>query len=83
MDARSSPSAVRKSKDVPFYQVPEDRLHLAPARIVSEAKSAISVKSGLRPLATRRPETPREEQRQLFGEQSVRDPKNRPPSAFR
>ena len=39
--------------------------------------------SGLRPLNTRRPETPREEQRKLFGEQSIRDPTNRPPSAFR
>ena len=84
MEPRTSPSVVRKSRDsLPFYELPQERAHLIPAKIVSEARNAIVEKPGLRVINTRRPETPREEQRKLFGEQSVRDPTNRPPSAFR
>ena len=41
MEARASPSIPRRgsSKDLPFYEVPEDKI--TPARIVSEAKNAI------------------------------------------
>ena len=84
MDARASPSIPRRgsSKDLPFYQVPEDKI--TPAKIVSEAKNALEKRGPLNPLMiTRRPETPRDDERKLFGEQSDRDPTNRPPSAFR
>lgn len=47
------------------------------AEIINEARNA------LRTLRTRRPFTPREEQRKLFGSASSRTPENRPPSSFR
>ena len=89
MESKGSPLMRRgsSSKDLPFYEVPEDRL--TPSKIVSEAKNAIGkstkVSSGgndLRPISTKRPDTPRESQRRLFGDQSIRDPTNRPPSSF-
>ncbi|XP_054836563.1 armadillo repeat-containing protein 2 [Eublepharis macularius] len=40
------------------------------------------VRNTLRMLRTRRPFTPREEQRKLFGSASSRTPENRPPSVF-
>ncbi|XP_060093904.1 armadillo repeat-containing protein 2 [Heteronotia binoei] len=46
------------------------------AEIINEARNA------LRTLRTRRPFTPREEQRKLFGSTSSRTPENRPPSSF-
>ena len=83
MEPRSSPTLRRSSsRDLSFYEVPDDKL--TPAKIVSEAKHAIIGKQpALRAIMTKRPETPRDDQRKLFGEQSVRDPTNRPPSAFR
>ena len=89
MDQKGSPLLRRgsSSKDLPFYEVPEDRL--TPSKIVSEAKNAIgktnknvSNSNELRPISTKRPDTPREVQRRLFGDQSNRDPTNRPPSSF-
>ncbi|XP_063628910.1 armadillo repeat-containing protein 2 [Cydia splendana] len=72
----------------PFYAPPRRKTS---AEIISEARAALygdmsgassSAGSGgaLRPLRTRRPFTPREPQRVLFGERARRDP--RPPSAF-
>ena len=75
-----SQSHQRRSKEVPFYETSKN----APtsAKIVSEARDAL-VRSNLRSVQTKRPETPQDGQRNLFGEQSVRDPSNRPLSAFR
>jgi len=47
------------------------------SEIVSEARRS------LRTLATRRPFTPQEKHRKLFGESSSRAHDGRPPSAFR
>ena len=70
----------RKPKDLPFYETPD---HIkTSAKIISEAKSQLG-RSQLRPIGTQRPVTPQEGGRKLFGEQSSRDPSNRPPSAFR
>ena len=70
----------RKPKDLPFYATP-DNIQTS-AKIISEAKSQL-VRSQLRSIGTKRPVTPQEGGRKLFGEQSSRDPSNRPPSAFR
>lgn len=55
----------------PFYQMPEDKP--TPVQIVNESRQ------WLRTVPTKRPFTPREEQRTLFG---VRPAESRPPSAF-
>ena len=75
----SSPPS-RRVKDLPFYQAP-DHAQIS-SRVIREARNSVN-RSQLRSVNTRRPETPQEGQRQLFGDQSVRDPANRPPSAFR
>ena len=69
-----------KPKDLPFYETPDHVV--TSAKIISQAKSQL-VRSQLRPIGTKRPETPQEGGRQLFGDHSSRDPSNRPPSAFR
>ncbi|XP_038252417.2 armadillo repeat-containing protein 2 isoform X2 [Dermochelys coriacea] len=62
-------------KPEPFYRpsVPKQKTS---AEIINEARNA------LRNLRTRRPFTPREDQRKLFGAASSRTPENRPPSTF-
>ena len=78
MSTEPSPSAGRRNKDnTPFYKVPDRLKDKVSSQIISEAKSS------LRSVTTRRPETPRDGQRNLFGDQSFRDPTNRPASAFR
>ena len=74
------PSPPKKPKDLPFYETP-DHVRTS-ARIISDAKNAL-VRTNPRSIQTKRPVTPQESQRKLFGEQSVRDPQARPPSAFR
>ncbi len=74
------PAPPRKPKELPFYEAPE---HIkTSAKIISEAKHSLA-RPQLRPINTKRPVTPQDSQRKLFGEQSIRDPTNRPPSAFR
>ena len=73
-------SAKRRHKGLPFYETPEN--HQTSAKIISEAKVELS-RNKLRSLPTKRPVTPQDGNRNLFGETSVRDPSNRPPSAFR
>ncbi|XP_077158671.1 armadillo repeat-containing protein 2 isoform X2 [Paroedura picta] len=58
-----------------FYR-PSLAVQKTSAEIINEARNA------LRTLRTRRPFTPREEQRKLFGSTSSRTPENRPPSSF-
>ncbi|NXF35105.1 ARMC2 protein, partial [Nyctibius bracteatus] len=62
-------------KAEPFYRlsVPKQKTS---SEIVHEARNA------LRTLGTRRPFTPTEDQRKLFGYGSSRAPQNRPPSVF-
>ncbi|XP_074779406.1 armadillo repeat-containing protein 2 isoform X1 [Athene noctua] len=59
----------------PFYRlsVPKQKTS---SEIINEARNA------LRTLRTRRPFTPAEDQRKLFGSGSSRAPQNRPPSVF-
>lgn len=71
---------VRRGRAAPFYQ-PSDKVQTS-AQIISEARTAIKHGS-LRAVPTRRPETPQEKQRILFGDQSTYDSINRPPSSFR
>ncbi|XP_048349015.1 armadillo repeat-containing protein 2 isoform X2 [Sphaerodactylus townsendi] len=58
-----------------FYR-PSFAVQKSSAEIINEARNA------LRTLRTKRPFTPREEQRKLFGSASSRTPENRPPSSF-
>ncbi|NXD70693.1 ARMC2 protein, partial [Eolophus roseicapillus] len=62
-------------KAEPFYElsVPKQKTS---SEIINEARNF------LRTLRTRRPFTPTEEQRRLFGSGSSRAPQNRPPSVF-
>lgn len=70
-------SATRRSRQPPL-DVPD---HVqTPAKIISEAKSSLQ-RLQPKPLTTGRPDTPRQNERELFGKQSGR--LNRPPSAFR
>ncbi|NXU23583.1 ARMC2 protein, partial [Thalassarche chlororhynchos] len=59
----------------PFYRlsVPKQKTS---SEIIKEARNV------LRTLRTRRPFTPTEDQRKLFGSGSLRAPQNRPPSVF-
>ncbi|NXF48149.1 ARMC2 protein, partial [Oceanites oceanicus] len=59
----------------PFYRlsVPKQKTS---SEIINEARNV------LRTLRTRRPFTPSEDQRKLFGSGSLRAPQNRPPSVF-
>lgn len=59
----------------PFYRTPERRR--TSAEIIRDAKKAI------RSLSTKRPFTPRDEKRTLFGEGSNRNPDARPASTYR
>ncbi|XP_037302592.1 armadillo repeat-containing protein 2-like [Manduca sexta] len=82
-----SERGARRGGGAPFYAPLRRKTS---AEIISEARAAIygemsgsssGVGSGLRPLRTRRPFTPREPQRTLFTERArKKDP--RPPSAF-
>ncbi|NWH18284.1 ARMC2 protein, partial [Grus americana] len=62
-------------KAEPFYRlsVPKQKTS---SEIINEARNV------LRTLRTRRPFTPTEDQRKLFGSGSSRTPQNRPPSVF-
>ncbi|XP_076189481.1 armadillo repeat-containing protein 2 isoform X2 [Aptenodytes patagonicus] len=62
-------------KAEPFYRlsVPKQKTS---SEIINEARNV------LRTLRTRRPFTPTEDQRRLFGSGSTRAPQNRPPSVF-
>ncbi|NXS52812.1 ARMC2 protein, partial [Brachypteracias leptosomus] len=62
-------------KAEPFYRlaVPNKKTS---SEIINEARNV------LRTLRTRRPFTPTEDQRKLFGTESSRAPQNRPPSVF-
>ncbi|XP_075718365.1 armadillo repeat-containing protein 2 isoform X2 [Rhinoderma darwinii] len=59
----------------PFYKPPNSAQKTS-AEIINEARNS------LRTLKTKRPFTPREDQRKLFGPLSCRTPDNRPPSSF-
>ncbi|NXT26359.1 ARMC2 protein, partial [Syrrhaptes paradoxus] len=61
-------------KAEPFYRLSVPKQ--TGCEIINEARSV------LRPLRTRRPFTPTEHQRKLFGSQSSRAPQNRPRSVF-
>ncbi|XP_069830910.1 armadillo repeat-containing protein 2 [Dendropsophus ebraccatus] len=65
----------RDKKSDPFYKPPNSTQKTS-AEIINEARNS------LRTLETRRPFTPREDQRKLFGLLSSRTPDNRPPSSF-
>uniref|UniRef100_A0A8C6Z7U1 Armadillo repeat-containing protein 2 n=1 Tax=Nothoprocta perdicaria TaxID=30464 RepID=A0A8C6Z7U1_NOTPE len=62
-------------KPEPFYRLSMPR-QKSSSEIINEARSV------LRTLRTRRPFTPTEDQRKLFGSGSSRTPENRPPSVF-
>ncbi|XP_008935590.1 PREDICTED: armadillo repeat-containing protein 2-like, partial [Merops nubicus] len=62
-------------KAEPFYRFSVTKQKTS-SEIVNEARNA------LRTLRTRRPFTPTEDQRKLFGSGSSRAPQNRPPSVF-
>ncbi|XP_052237148.1 armadillo repeat-containing protein 2-like isoform X6 [Dreissena polymorpha] len=69
------PLPPRKPKENrPFYAPPEDKP--IAVQIINEARSS------LKELKTKRPFTPREDRRTLFGPRSVSSTDNRPPSAF-
>lgn len=59
----------------PFYKPPNSTQKTS-AEIINEARNS------LRTLKTKRPFTPREDQRKLFGPLSSRTPDSRPPSSF-
>ncbi|CAL1534975.1 unnamed protein product [Lymnaea stagnalis] len=63
-----------KKVNKPFYALPEKTQ--TSSQIVSAARSS------LRTFDTRRPNTPRDEQRHLFPSSTSRTPETRPPSAF-
>ncbi|XP_071997921.1 armadillo repeat-containing protein 2 isoform X3 [Engystomops pustulosus] len=65
----------RDKKPDPFYKPPNPAQKTS-AEIINEARNS------LRTLKTKRPFTPREDQRKLFGTLSSRTPDNRPPSSF-
>lgn len=64
-----------KKGSKPFYALPEKTP--TSSQIVNAARSS------LRTFDTRRPNTPRDEQRHLFPSSTNRTPETRPPSAFR
>ncbi|WAR07944.1 ARMC2-like protein [Mya arenaria] len=69
------PTPPRKPKENrPFYAPPEDKP--SAVQIINEARSS------LKELKTKRPFTPREDRRTLFGPRPVNTADNRPPSAF-
>ncbi|XP_044147336.1 armadillo repeat-containing protein 2 isoform X1 [Bufo gargarizans] len=68
-------SSSRDKRSDPFYK-PPNSVQKTSAEIINEARNS------LRTLKTKRPFTPREDQRKLFGPLSSRTPDNRPPSSF-
>ncbi|XP_042334827.1 armadillo repeat-containing protein 2 isoform X2 [Sceloporus undulatus] len=68
-------SKSKKEYSGAFYKPPL-AVQKTSAEIINEARNT------LRTLRTRRPFTPREQQRKLFGSASSRTPENRPPSTF-
>ncbi|XP_033741539.1 armadillo repeat-containing protein 2-like isoform X2 [Pecten maximus] len=68
----------RNKGDRPFYQPPENIP--TSAEIVNDARQSIG--RPLQVVKTKRPFTPREDRRSLFGPTSTRNPETRPPSAF-
>ena len=70
-----TPPPARKTKDRPFYAPPEDKP--IAVQIINEARSS------LKDLKTKRPFTPRDDRRTLFGPRPVNTADTRPPSAFR
>ncbi|XP_063773154.1 armadillo repeat-containing protein 2 isoform X2 [Pseudophryne corroboree] len=66
---------LRDKKTDPFYKPPTS-VQKTSAEIINEARHS------LRTLTTKRPFTPREDQRKLFGPLSSRTSDNRPPSSF-
>ncbi|KAL4233349.1 Armadillo repeat-containing protein 2 [Mactra antiquata] len=69
------PQPPRKPKENrPFYAPPEDKP--IAVQIINEARSS------LKDLKTKRPFTPRDDKRTLFGPRTVNASDNRPPSAF-
>ena len=72
----SPPQPPRKPKENrPFYAPPVDKP--LSVQIINEARSS------LKELKTKRPFTPRDEKRTLFGPRPLNTADNRPPSAFR
>ncbi|KAK0053512.1 armadillo repeat-containing protein 2 [Biomphalaria pfeifferi] len=63
-----------KKPKKPFYALPEN--------IPTSAQIVNAARSSLRTFDTKRPNTPREEQRHLFPTSTNRAPETRPPSAF-
>ncbi|NWI16700.1 ARMC2 protein, partial [Crypturellus soui] len=72
MEAFKNTSA---EKPEPFYRLSMPKQKTS-SEIINEARNV------LRTLRTRRPFTPTEDQRKLFGSGSSRSPENRPPSVF-
>lgn len=74
--------SLKKLREVPFYKAPE-RVKTS-GEIVRDAKLSLNSQHiGPLPLNTRRPETPLEENRRLFRQNSAKDLTHRPPSTFR
>lgn len=70
------PTPPRKPKENrPFYVPPEDKP--IATKIINDARSS------LKELKTKRPFTPRDDRRTLFGPRPVNSSDSRPPSAFR
>ncbi|XP_048768043.1 armadillo repeat-containing protein 2-like isoform X2 [Ostrea edulis] len=69
----------KRQPDRPFYLPQGDTTS---SRIITEAKESLSSRTGLQAVVTKRPCTPRDATRSLFGATSTRTPENRPPSSF-
>ncbi|XP_061176432.1 armadillo repeat-containing protein 2-like isoform X2 [Saccostrea echinata] len=69
----------KKLPDRPFY-LPQGET--TSSRIITEAKESLGNRTGLQAVVTKRPCTPRDATRSLFGASSSRTPENRPPSSF-
>lgn len=70
----------KRQPDRPFY-LPKGET--TSSRIITEAKESLNNRTGLQAVVTKRPCTPRDATRSLFGATSTRAPENRPPSSFR
>ncbi|KAK3097116.1 hypothetical protein FSP39_006506 [Pinctada imbricata] len=75
-----STSQKKKQPERPFY-LPQDE-KVTSSRIIEEAKESLSNRQRLQAVVTKRPNTPRDATRSLFGASSSRAPENRPPSSF-
>lgn len=69
----------KRQPDRPFYLPKGDTTS---SRIITEAKESLNNRTGLQAVVTKRPSTPRDATRSLFGATSTRAPENRPPSSF-